>query len=523
MDLTLTAYVALNSASGVLNLYLCLFVYFRRYRYKEIAYFFMAYTATIAIYCFASALMLMTTTIEQIKFWTAIQYIGMPISTTLGLLFVMHYLGIHLSKVKMFSLLVIPVITSIMVATNDLHHLYYKVLEINPILGAPYTYQEIGIWYVIHGTYIFSCMLIALLLAISHWKETAKMYRPELLSLILGQFIPMFIALLYLLELTPEGIDPVPMVLWLSSLLYLWSISSSRMFTLMPIAKNIIFNSINDGVMVLDESVQLIEFNQVCAEYFPQLTNKMIGMNFNKAWQQLTGSFFPLELKLTENHQEVQLSIDETQQVYQIRISPLMNMKNRKGLILIFTDITELKELQTKLEYQANFDGLTQIYNRRAFMENCEQNFITAQNEWIPFTVILMDIDHFKQVNDTYGHHIGDQLLKHTVNVFKNQLTKEQVFARYGGEEFALSLSGYTALEAELLGNRLRESLTKQILQTSEGAIPVTFSMGVAEAILDMPETVDQLLNKADKALYLAKQSGRNQVKVYAKDRVKSS
>jgi hypothetical protein len=79
----------------------------------------------------------------------------------------------------------------------------------------------------------------------------------------------MLMALLYLLELTPEGIDPVPMVLWLSSLLYLWSISSSRMFTLMPIAKSIIFNSINDGVMVLDESIQLIEFNQICEKYFP--------------------------------------------------------------------------------------------------------------------------------------------------------------------------------------------------------------------------------------------------------------
>jgi diguanylate cyclase (GGDEF)-like protein len=246
-------------------------------------------------------------------------------------------------------------------------------------------------------------------------------------------------------------------------------------------------------------------------------------MNFHKAWQELTGSSFPLELELTEDNQEVQLAIDETKRIYQIRISPLIKMKNRKGLILIFTDITELKELQTKLEYQANYDGLTQIYNRRAFMENCEQDFIVAQKESIPFTVVLMDIDHFKKVNDTYGHHIGDQLLKHAVNIFRDQLTKEQIFARYGGEEFALSLNGYTALEAEFLGNRLRKSLAIQILQTSEGTIPVTFSMGVAEAIQDTQETVDQLLNKADKDLYSVKQSGHNQVKVYTEDRLEIS
>jgi hypothetical protein len=77
-----------------------------------------------------------------------------------------------------------------MVATNDLHHLHYKVLELDPILGAPYIYQEIGVWYMFHGTYIFSCMLVALLLAISHWKETAKVYRPELLSINNGAVYP---------------------------------------------------------------------------------------------------------------------------------------------------------------------------------------------------------------------------------------------------------------------------------------------------------------------------------------------
>lgn len=243
--------------------------------------------------------------------------------------------------------------------------------------------------------------------------------------------------------------------------------------------------------MVLVESIQLIEFNQIYAKYFPQLTNKMIGINFHIAWQKLTGSSFPLKLELTENNHKVQLAIDETKQVYQIRISPLMNMKNRKGLILILTDITELNELQTKLRYQANVHGSTRIYNHRAFMENCEQNFIATQKESIPFTVMLMDIDHFKQVNDTYGHHIEDKLLKHTVTIFKDQLAKKQIFARYGGEEFSLSLNRYTAPETEFLGNRLRKSLATQILQTSEGAIPVTFSMGVAEAILDMSETVD--------------------------------
>ncbi|SEL14434.1 diguanylate cyclase (GGDEF) domain-containing protein [Carnobacterium iners] len=515
MNSPLTAYIALISASGVLNVYLCLYVYFKRQRYRNIACYFMIYTATIAIYCFASAFSLMSVTLEQIKFWTTIQYIGMPISAILGLLFIMHYLGLHLSKIKIVALLVVPIITSIMVATNDFHHLYYRVFEIDPVLGAPYINQEIGLWYMIHGAYIFFCMLVALLLAISHWKEIAKIYRPQLLSLILGQFIPMVTAFLYLMELTPRGVDPVPMILWLSSILYLWSISSSRMFTLMPVAKNLIFNSINDGVMVLDESLQLIEFNQICGKYFPKLNKTLIGKYFYDIWLELIGKTFPLVLELESHNQEIQLVVKETKRIYQIRVSPLIEVGNNKGLIIIFTDITELRELQIKLEYQASYDGLTQIYNRRAFMEHCEQNFLEAEQKEIPFTVILMDIDHFKKVNDTYGHYIRDQLLKHVVNIFKSQLTKGQIFARYGGEEFALSLNGYTAVEAELLGNRLRESLEGQSLYSSKGIISVTFSMGVAQAVPDKIETIDQLLNKADKALYSAKQAGRNQVHVY--------
>ncbi|WP_322090975.1 histidine kinase N-terminal 7TM domain-containing protein [Cytobacillus massiliigabonensis] len=105
-------------------------------------------------------------------------------------------------------------------------------------------------------------MFLALLLVFFHWKETAKVYRPQLIILMCGQLVPILTAFIYLLGFTPPGIDPVPMVLWISSLLYLWSIHSSRMFTIMPIAKDAIFNSINDGVIVLDETNRLIELNQ---------------------------------------------------------------------------------------------------------------------------------------------------------------------------------------------------------------------------------------------------------------------
>lgn len=523
MNSQLTTYMSLICISGVLNLYLSSYVYVNRHRYKQIAYSFILYAASIAVYCFGSAFGLWAATIEQIKFWTVIQYIGMPISTSLGLLFVMKYLGIPISTKKAVALMIVPLITLIMVATNDWHHLHYTVFEIDPVLGAPYVQQEIGLWYIIHGVYIFACMLAAFLLAVSRWKETAKVYRLQLFSLILGQLIPMATAFLYLTGRTPEGVDPVPMVLWLSSLLYLWSVNTSRLFTLMPIAKHTIFNSINDGVIVLDESAQLIEFNHAAKTYFPALHRTLIGKDFHEIWSAVSGSKLPLELNLTNHTQEIEFIKDETKQVYQIRTSPLMQVKNNNGRVLIISDVTELKKLQNKLHYQANYDELTQLYNRRAFMKSCKKDLAAAEQQSVAFTVMLMDIDHFKAVNDTYGHQLGDQVLQHTVDICKKYLLEDQVFARYGGEEFAFYLNGYTAKEAENLGNRMRKELAQTVYHSSKDDISVTFSMGVAQAVHGTMETVDQLLNKADKALYAAKHSGRNQVHVYTAEEEKVS
>ncbi|WP_431027745.1 diguanylate cyclase [Lysinibacillus sp. LZ02] len=515
MSSQLTAYIALTCTSGVLNLYLCIYAFIKRHNYTNIANFFICYTATIIIYCFSSVFVLLSTTVEQIMLWTTFQYIGIAFSPPLGLLFIMKYVGMNITKPKKIALLTIPSLTILMVATNGLHHFHYRVFEIDPALGAPFIHQEIGVWYTIHGIFIFSCMFGAFLLALSRWKETGNVYRPQLMTLMFSQLVPILTAFLYLMGFTPKGIDPVPMMLWLSSLLYLWSISSSRLFTLMPIAKDAIFNSIDDGVMVLDTSLRLIEFNQACKDMFPLLNKTMFGMTFSKVWLTLTEDTFPYSLENTTFIKEIPLGTGNSKRIYQIRISTLQHVHHSKGLLIIFTDITELKMLQQQLEHQAYYDELTQIYNRRAFFQQCEQDFAAAKKYISPFTIILLDIDYFKRVNDTYGHHAGDQLIVHVVKACQTQLEEGALFARYGGEEFVLALKGYNGLQGEAVANQIRKYVESQSCMTEEGKINVTLSLGVAEASHETDETLYQLLNKADQALYAAKAAGRNRVHVY--------
>lgn len=109
----------------------------------------------------------------------------------------------------------------------------------------------VGQWYVVHGAFTFSCLLCACLILIGQWKHTKKMYRRQLLTLITSQIIPMVAAFLYLLGLTPGGMDPVPVLMCITSAMYIWAILSSRLLTIVPIAKDSIFESMREGVIVL--------------------------------------------------------------------------------------------------------------------------------------------------------------------------------------------------------------------------------------------------------------------------------
>jgi diguanylate cyclase (GGDEF)-like protein/PAS domain S-box-containing protein len=516
----LTAYVTLICTSCVFSLYLCIYVFVKRHHYRNIAPLFILHTLFTSIYCFGAAFGLMSTTLAEIKFWTIIQYLGMPFSATMGLIFIMRYLGMNLSPNKLLALLIIPITSLVMVATNDFHHFYYRAYEVHPELGAPFVYQEIGIWYVVQGLYTFTSLFVAFLLVFSRWRETDKDYRLQLLSLMWGQLVPMITAFIYLLGLTPQGIDPVPMILWLTSLFYFWAIRSSRMFSIMPIAKDAIFNSINDGVIVLDESYRLIEFNKAGQRMYPRISKKMFGWEFMKVWDSISGDAFPFQFQNAPYHQELQSGSgrDQKECTYQVRVSRLQGDQKHNGFLMIFNDVTEVKMLQGQLEKLAYYDELTQVYNRRAFFQQGNQELEDAKRESIPYTVMLMDIDFFKRVNDKYGHFVGDQLLVHVVKACQTQLQKGAIFARYGGEEFVLALKGSSGSEGKATADKIRSYLSRQPLILEEASLLVTVSFGVAETTEGKNETLYDLLNYADKALYSAKNEGRNRVHLYREE-----
>ncbi len=167
----------------------------------------------------------------------------------------------------------------------------------------------------------------------------------------------------------------------------------------------------------------------------------------------------------------------------------------------------ELLRTSIKLRKQAECDHLTDLWNRRIIVERLQQEVERSYRDNTPLSVIMVDLDHFKRVNDTFGHPAGDQVLRQVGAIFKNSLRSYDGAGRYGGEEFLLILPGVNLLNAVARAEQLRQSIESARFRYNGTSIAMTASFGV---VSDFPTDPAELIHAVDAALYQAKNSGRN-------------
>ncbi len=182
----------------------------------------------------------------------------------------------------------------------------------------------------------------------------------------------------------------------------------------------------------------------------------------------------------------------------------------------------ESHQTHQELERRAYYDYLTKLSNRRYFLKLANNELIRLSRYGNKLSVLMMDVDHFKQVNDTYGHNVGDIVLRELAHVATNTLRNVDILGRIGGEEFAILLPETSEEQAIETAERLRETLACIEIPTPKGhALHFTVSLGITSVVANTKDkelNIDVLLNQADKALYKAKNNGRNQVCVFATD-----
>lgn len=202
-----------------------------------------------------------------------------------------------------------------------------------------------------------------------------------------------------------------------------------------------------------------------------------------------------------------------------LTISPITapNGEVEKVCLLVY-DVTEFASSKRALE-RANeqlaklsmTDRLTGLLNRGTWENLVDAEYERFRRYGHATSLVMFDIDHFKPVNDTYGHLAGDEVIRHTAEVTRNNIRQSDSAGRYGGEEFGIILPETDAESARVICERIREAIEKSTVNTTAGDIGYTVSMGIAQ-LTDAPENYMQWMQKADEALYKAKESGRNKV-----------
>ena len=204
-----------------------------------------------------------------------------------------------------------------------------------------------------------------------------------------------------------------------------------------------------------------------------------------------------------------------------LELSPIAINSSTLGLVIgsflsyVYTSkITDyennLKQQNSTLSVLASTDYLTGIMNRRMFNEVSAQYFRTAQSDDLNLTLLLLDLDHFKKINDNYGHQVGDQLLIHFVKTIEKTIRKSDIFARIGGEEFAILLSQIDNDEVYKFAEKIRKEIEEMTMNHNGQDISVTTSIGISKNC-KTDNSFDDIFSRADQAMYQAKKAGRNQ------------
>jgi len=254
------------------------------------------------------------------------------------------------------------------------------------------------------------------------------------------------------------------------------------------------------------ESTELVE--RIAEELFNEIKNLIQGAT------QHTDEISKGGERLEELAREV--TSNDIQRVLSRIMNEVKGLKNLnrkfiKKLELQTHEIEKLRDELRKVKEEANVDALTGLRNRRSFERTLQEFYRDYKKFGYPFSLIMMDLDNFKEVNDTYGHLVGDRVLKEVGNILRNYLRAKDVPARTGGEEFAIILPGVTKSEALMVAERLRRVISKHKIKVDSTEISVTASFGVSQ-MDDSIEEPEDLLREADKNLYQAKRTGKDKV-----------
>jgi diguanylate cyclase (GGDEF)-like protein/PAS domain S-box-containing protein len=457
-------------------------------------------------------------TVASIKVLAAkLSYFGIVMTPVAWLSFAISYTRrqMRLPRLALNLICVIPLITIALVMTNEWHQMVWSDVTFVFDQGVFGMVTHHGPWFYVHAIYSYGLLLVAttiLAWAIGHttgaWKPVMAVVAAPLLVALANLFYLSSLNPAPWFDMTTLGFAAGAMILDSGVLRY-------GVLETIPVVRDRVVGQLRDGVIVINFNGMIVDINDSALSTLKasraELSNKTIT------------DFVP-RLTLDDithfdesSHRAIEITLRDRS--YDVSASPLDDTNPDADVVLVLRDVTDrkkteqdLRDAQEELVRLAHTDYLTGIHNRRFFMQRLTEEIERVRRHGSQLSVLLFDLDYFKQVNDSCGHYAGDQILKAVADVSMEIKRITDIAARIGGEEFALLLPETDQTGAVQMAQRLRQAVARiRHPSTDERKIKVTASIGVA-TVSSLTHDLENVLNHADEALYKAKHSGRNAV-----------
>ncbi len=458
--------------------------------------------------------------------WAAkLQYPAIAATPVLWLIFALKYSGRdHWLRGITRPLVWTPALLSVaVVLTNERHGLMWSSLAL--VEGESYVALSIeyGPYFAFHVVY--SYCLMAAGAAVLGWRLAQVGRWQHFAAVLLAPGLGAAVNLLYLSPLYPaQWLDLTPFALALGTSVLCWSLLHPTSPDQRPIARSDVVDRIGDAVFVLDDKGCILDLNPAGAAILGDHGDSPIGRPFAELLDApvLGGP----QLESGGEVRDLPLRHSGEERTYDVRISMLQGGRRTRGRVLVFRETTDRRRIEQglreasaslelanrELERLANTDTLTGLSNRRHFTSTLEAELRRALRHERPLSLIVLDLDRFKQVNDRFGHGMGDRVLVSAARAIEEVVREVDLVGRLGGEEFAVLVPETDLNGAFRLAERIRAGIAAAGVPDPRGqALRVTASLGVATLGVSGSDA-DTLLLAADNALYEAKGNGRNRV-----------
>jgi diguanylate cyclase (GGDEF)-like protein/PAS domain S-box-containing protein len=476
--------------------------------------------AAISLWTFSIGWGMMTTTPQENFIWAVVRMAMVFATPVCWLVFAMQFSDhiYWLKKPTVLFISIIPLTSLVLMATTWRHELF--LTGIDYLRVGPYLIDEtwhLGPWFWVHLVYSYVLILIGDFFLVREAMFLVKLYRRQAIALIAGTIFPLITNIAYTFHLIPKLVvnyDPFGFVL--AGMAFSFALFQYRMFDLKPVARQLLIDSMGDGMLVMDDQSRIVDLNPAALEIFDDEEETLVGSLVVDRFSQYIDV---KELLSGQDEKQSEFSLERNGQafVYDLRCTAIVRNNVEVGRLCILRDITQQKQLEIELQEMALTDSLTGLYNRRQFFRLATQEFERASRYHSPFSLLMIDLDDFKLVNDKYGHLAGDRVLQEISKTFLKILRKSDLIFRYGGDEFAV-LMPETGLEK---GIQVCKRLGKAVSELSiNGLEDVFVSLSQGLAIYDGYEDInlEQLLSDADRALYAAKARGKNRLSISGMD-----